>query len=56
MAILLLYGTARAAALLLDSNLRIWPEPLVRLIRFEPELETLRKHLQGIRPVERVRS
>jgi formiminotetrahydrofolate cyclodeaminase len=55
MAILLLSGTAHAAALLLDSNLRIWPEPLIRLTRFEPELETLRKQLQGIRPVERVR-
>src|SRR5271157_4285138 len=38
MAILLLSGSAGAAALLLDSNLRIWSDPILRLTRYEPDL------------------
>jgi formiminotetrahydrofolate cyclodeaminase len=54
MAITLLAGSARAASLLLDSNLRIWPEPEL-LARFEPELAALREQLEGLQPVARVR-
>jgi hypothetical protein len=54
MAITLLAGSARAASLLLDSNLRIWPEPEL-LARFEPELAALRARLDHLHPVERVR-
>lgn len=54
MAITLLNGTLRSAILLLDSNLRIWPEPAL-LARFEPLLAQLRAHAEDVRPVERVR-
>lgn len=40
MAVTLLAGAQRAAILLLDSNLRIWPEPAL-LTRFEPGLAEL---------------
>lgn len=53
-AITLLSGTLHAAILLLDSNLRIWPEPGL-LARFEPVLAELRALAEGVRPVERVR-
>lgn len=55
MAITLLAGAIRSAILLLDSNLRIWPEPAL-LSRFEPALAELRVLAEGVRPVERVRS
>ncbi len=54
MAITLLAGTIRAASLLLDSNLRIWPEPAL-LARFEPALAELRAQAGCVRPVERAR-
>jgi len=54
MAITLLGGAVRAATLLLDSNLRIWPEAALRA-RFEPGLADLRSQAQAIRPVERIR-
>ncbi len=54
MAIVLLAGAQRAAILLLDSNLRIWPEPVL-LERFEPVLAGLRAQAEGVRPVERIR-
>lgn len=55
MAITLLAGAIRAATLLLDSNLRLWPEPPL-LARFEPELAALRAEAGRITPVERIRS
>jgi formiminotetrahydrofolate cyclodeaminase len=54
MAITLLAGAARAACLLLDSNLRLWPEPML-LAKFEPALAGLRAQAAALRPVERVR-
>jgi len=53
-AITLLAGATRAATLLLDSNLRLWPEP-ARLAKFEPALAQLRAQAAAIRPAERVR-
>jgi formiminotetrahydrofolate cyclodeaminase len=55
MAITLLAGATRAASLLLDSNLRLWPEPVL-LAEFEPALAGLRAQAAALRPVERVRS
>ena len=55
MAITLLAGAARAASLLLDSNLRLWPEASL-LAAYEPALAGLREQTGGLRPVERVRS
>lgn len=54
MAITLLAAAQRAATLLLDSNLRLWPDPPL-LMRFEPELAALRAEAGHIRPVERIR-
>ena len=54
MAIALLAGTQRAAALLLDSNLRLWPEPDLQA-KFEPELAALREEAGRVRPVGRIR-
>lgn len=54
MAITLLAGVARAAGLLLDSNLRIWPEPVL-LATYEPELSSLRMAVGRVQPAERVR-
>jgi formiminotetrahydrofolate cyclodeaminase len=54
MALALLHGAARAAILLLDSNLRIWPEADL-LARFEPEVAALITLSARLRPVSRVR-
>jgi hypothetical protein len=54
MAIRLLAGSAQAAMLLLDSNLRIWPEPAL-LAQFEPVQEELAFDLGQLSPVERIR-
>ncbi|MCX6032270.1 MAG: cyclodeaminase/cyclohydrolase family protein [Chloroflexi bacterium] len=54
MAITLLDGAARAAALLLDSNLRIWPDPTL-LAKYEPELGGLRGQINTVHPVSVVR-
>lgn len=54
MAITLLAAAQRAATLLLDSNLRLWPDPPL-LARFEPELAALRAAAGRIQPVERIR-
>ncbi len=45
MSICLLNGTARSAILLLDSNLRIWPEKEL-LEQFEPLLSKLEKEIE----------
>ncbi len=55
MALTLLAGAARAASLLLDSNLRLWPDPAL-LGLHEPALADLRAQLQDLRPAERIRS
>jgi hypothetical protein len=54
MAITLLVGTQRAAALLLDSNMRLWPEPDL-LAKYEPQLAALRQEAGRVRPVDRIR-
>lgn len=54
MSLSLLAGTARAALLLLDSNLRIWPEkPLLE--KYEPILAGLENDLNRLAPVARIR-
>ncbi|MDQ1300857.1 MAG: hypothetical protein QG637_777 [Chloroflexota bacterium] len=54
MAITLLAGTLRAATLLLDSNLRLWPDASL-LAQFEPELAALRAEAGRVQPVARIR-
>jgi formiminotetrahydrofolate cyclodeaminase len=54
MAITLFSGTTRAATLLLDSNMRLWPEQDL-LAKFEPRLAALWADACRVRPVERVR-
>jgi formiminotetrahydrofolate cyclodeaminase len=54
MAITLLGGAIRGAILLLDSNLRIWPDPAL-LATYEPELVQLRGEMQRVHPVEAIR-
>ena len=55
MAIRLLDGSARASALLLDSNLRIWPDPAL-LAKYEPVLAGLREKVGKVQPVEKIRA
>ncbi len=54
MAIRLLDGAVRASTLLLDSNLRIWPDPVL-LARFEPKLAGMITQLDRLQAVDRVR-
>ena len=54
MAIVLFAGTVRAASLLLDSNMRLWPEAEL-LAKYEPELASLRTEAGRVQPVERIR-
>jgi len=54
MSISLLAGTARAAMLLLDSNLRIWPEEAL-LEEYEPVLLRLETQIGQLTPVARIR-
>lgn len=54
MSITLLAGAARSAMLLLDSNLRIWPEKEL-LDEFEPILAELLTKLEALSPVDRLR-
>ena len=55
MAIVLLTGAARAAALLLDSNLRIWPEEALQT-RYEPLRVDLETAIARLTPVARIRT
>ena len=55
MSITLLAGTGQAAMLLLDSKLRIWPEPRL-LEQFEPILAGLSQQLGQLTPVARIRA
>ena len=54
MAISLLTGAAQAALLLLDSNLRIWPDPDL-LAQFEPIQDELITKIGRLSPVARIR-
>ncbi|NJN97110.1 MAG: cyclodeaminase/cyclohydrolase family protein [Anaerolineales bacterium] len=54
MALSLLAGVARAALLLLDSNLRVWPDPAL-LAEFEPILTALEQQIDQLTPVQRIR-
>ena len=55
MSISLLTGTARAAMLLLDSNLRHWPNQDL-LAAFEPILSDLEFGIDKINPLKRIRA
>ncbi len=54
MALSLLTGNARVALLLLDSNLRHWPEPHL-LAEFEPILAELEQQINQLSPIQRIR-
>jgi formiminotetrahydrofolate cyclodeaminase len=54
MATSLLGGAAHAAMLLLDSNLRIWPEPEL-LEQFEPLRTQLETDIRNLTPAARIR-
>jgi formiminotetrahydrofolate cyclodeaminase len=54
MAINLLAGAAQAAMLLLDSNLRIWPQPSL-LKEFEPLRAELEQQIKHLTPAGRIR-
>jgi formiminotetrahydrofolate cyclodeaminase len=54
MAVSMLAGTAHTALLLLDSNLRAWPEPDL-LAEFEPILAELEQQIGELSPVRRIR-
>ncbi|HXV99166.1 MAG TPA: cyclodeaminase/cyclohydrolase family protein [Anaerolineae bacterium] len=53
-AISLLAGTAQAAMLLLDSNLRIWPDSAL-LAEYEPIRLELEKQISQLSPLQRIR-
>ena len=53
-AISLLDGTAQAAMLLLDSNLRIWPNPALST-EYEPIRVELEKQIGQLSPLPRIR-
>ncbi len=55
MSISLLTGTAQAALLLLDSNLRIWEEERPLLAEFEPVLTKLIAGMDTLTPLKRIR-
>ena len=55
MSIVLLTNTARTAMLLLDSNLRIWPDSAL-LKEYEPILAELETQINQLTPVNRIRS
>lgn len=54
MSISLLGGAAQAALLLLDSNLRIWPDELL-LTEFEPIVDELVTGIAALDPAKRIR-
>lgn len=55
MALLLLFAAGRAAMLLLDSNLRLWPEPAM-LDTYDPLVSGLDARLKQLNPVSRIRT
>lgn len=54
MSLTLLTGTAQAAMLLLDSNLRLWPEKAL-LDLYEPVRANLEQQISRLSPVGRIR-
>lgn len=54
-AITLMAGVARAALQLLDSNLRIWPQPEL-LAAFEPHVTRLLQAIDTLTPIRRIRT
>ena len=54
MSLTLLTGTARAAMLLLDSNLRLWPDKAL-LEKYEPIRAELEQRIGQLTPVARIR-
>jgi len=54
MALTLFAGTVRAATLLLDSNMRLWPEADL-LAKYEPQLAALRAEAGRVHPVDCIR-
>ena len=55
MAMTLLTGATQACALLLDSNLRIWPEPAL-IVKYEPMRASLVADARQLPPVARLRA
>ena len=55
MSLTLLAGTAQAAMLLLDSNLRIWPEKAL-LDEYEPVRAKLEQQINQLTPIARIRN
>ncbi len=53
-ALVLITGVARAAAQLLDSNLRIWPLPEL-LAQYDPALQRLYAQIDILQPVAQIR-
>ena len=53
-ALVLITGVARAAAQLLDSNLRIWPLPEL-LAKYDPIVQSLYAQLALLQPVAKIR-
>ena len=53
-ALTLMAGVARSAMQLLDSNLRIWPQPEL-LAAFEPHIDRLLRAIGALEPVARIR-
>lgn len=54
MSLALLAGTAHAAMLLLDSNLRLWPEAAL-LDKYEPIRAELERQIHLLTPAARIR-
>ncbi len=54
-ALTLMAGVARAAMQLLDSNLRIWPQPEL-LATYDPQIDRLLQQIESLQPMARIRS
>lgn len=53
-ALTLMTGVARAAMQLLDSNLRIWPQPEL-LATYDPQVNRLLREIESLQPMARIR-
>ena len=53
-ALTLMAGVARAAMQLLDSNLRIWPQPEL-LATYDPQIDRLLQQIESLQPMARIR-
>ncbi|MFN3979266.1 MAG: cyclodeaminase/cyclohydrolase family protein [Caldilinea sp.] len=54
-ALTLMAGVALAAMQLLDSNLRIWPQPEL-LATYDPQIDRLLQQIESLQPMARIRS